>query len=48
MVNDKEEVKRAFDRFVVQQAREQKCYDDEVIDVIHEHILDIIVNNRRF
>ena len=44
MVNDKEALKKAFNRFVTQQAREQECYDDEVIDVIHEYILDIIAN----
>ena len=44
MVNDKESVKKAFNRFVTQQAREQECYDDEVIDIIHEHILDIIAS----
>ena len=27
MVNDKEQVKKAFDRFLVQQAREQECKD---------------------
>lgn len=45
MVNDKEAVKKAFDRFVTQQAREQECHDDEVIHVIHEHILDIIASD---
>ena len=42
MVNDKEQVKKAFNRFVTQQAREQECHDDEVIRVIHEYVLDII------
>ena len=45
MVNDKEQVKKAFNRFVVQQAREQECYDDEIVDVVHEYILDIISTN---
>ena len=45
MVNDKEALKKAFNRFVTQQAREQKCHDNEVIYVIHEYILDIIANS---
>lgn len=45
MVNDKEALKKAFNRFVTQQAREQECYDDEVIDVIHEYLLDITSNS---
>lgn len=45
MVNDKEELKRAFNRFVTQQAREQECYEDEVIDVIHDYITRIMANN---
>lgn len=44
MVNDKETLKKAFDRFVTQQAREQECHDDEVIDVIHKYILYVIEN----
>ena len=40
MVNDKEEVKRAFDRFLIQQAREQECKDDEVAVVIYNHLRD--------
>lgn len=40
MVKDKEAVKKAFNRFVIQQAREQECYDDEIRDVIHEYILN--------
>ena len=38
MVNDKEEVKKAFDRFLVQQAREQECHDDEVAVVVYDHL----------
>ncbi len=45
MVKDKEAVKKAFNRFVTQTARENICYDDEIIDIVHEHILDIIANN---
>ena len=41
MVNDKEEVKKAFDRFLTQTAREQECHDDEVIEVIHEYIVEL-------
>ena len=44
MVNDKEALTKAFNRFVTQQAREQECHDDEVIDVVHEYILDIIAS----
>ena len=40
MVNDKEEVKRAFDRFLVQQAREQNCKDDEIAIVVYDHLRD--------
>lgn len=45
MVNDKEQIKKAFNRFVTQQAREQECKDDEIINVIHEHMLDIIASD---
>lgn len=38
MVNNKESIKKAFNRFVTQQAREQECHDDEIIDVIREYI----------
>lgn len=38
MVNDIEEVKKAFDRFLVQQAREQECHDDEVAFVVYDHL----------
>ena len=40
MVNDKEEVKKAFDRFLVQQAREQNCKDDEIAVVVYNHLRD--------
>ena len=40
MVNDKEEVKRAFDRFLIQQAREQECTDDDVALVVYNHLRD--------
>ena len=40
MVNNKEAVKKAFDRFLVQQAREQNCKDDEVAVVIHDYLRD--------
>ena len=40
MVNDKETVKKAFDRFLIQQAKEQKCRDDEVAVVIYNHLRD--------
>lgn len=40
MVNDKEEVKKAFDRFLVQQAREQNCKDDEIAVVIYDYLRD--------
>jgi len=40
MVNDKEQVKKAFDRFLIQQAREQECYEDEVAVVVYDHLRD--------
>ena len=40
MVSDKEEVKKAFDRFLVQQAREQNCKDDEIAVVVYNHLRD--------
>lgn len=40
MVNDKEEVKKAFDRFLTQTAREQECKDDEVAVVIYDYLRD--------
>ena len=38
MVNDKEQVKKAFERFLNQQAREQECHDDEVAVVIYDYL----------
>ena len=40
MVNNKEQVKKAFDRFLVQQAREQECRDDEIALVVYNHLRD--------
>ena len=40
MANNKEEVKKAFDRFLVQQAREQNCKDDEIAVVVYNHLRD--------
>jgi hypothetical protein len=40
MVNDKEQVKKAFDRFLTQMAREQECKDDEVAVVIYNYLRD--------
>ena len=40
MVKNKDDVKKAFDRFLVQQAREQNCKDDEVAVVIYDHLRD--------
>lgn len=40
MVNDKEAVKKAFDRFLTQTAREQECRDDEVALVVYNHLRD--------
>ena len=45
MVRDKEALKKAFNRFVTQQAREQGCHDSEVIDIIYEHLICIIENS---
>lgn len=38
MLKDKEQVKKAFDRFLVQQAREQNCKDDEVAVVVYDYL----------
>ena len=40
MVNDKEQVKKAFDRWLTQTAREQECRDDEVACVVYDHLRD--------
>ena len=40
MPNDKEEVKKAFDRFLVQTAREQECHDDEIACVVYDYLRD--------
>ncbi len=40
MVNNKEEVNKAFDRFIVQQAREQNCEDDEIAVIVYNHLRD--------
>lgn len=40
MVNNKEEVKKAFDRFLVQTARKQNCKDDEIAVVVYNHLRD--------
>jgi len=45
MVNDKEALKKAFNRFVTQQAREQECHDDEIIDIIYGLLIDSIENS---
>ena len=42
MVNDKKATSNSFKRWVTQTAREQECYEDEVVDVIHEYIVDSI------
>ena len=40
MVKNKDDVKKAFDRFLVQQAREQNCKDDEVAVVVYDYLRD--------
>ena len=40
MLKDKEQVKKAFDRFLIQQAREQECYDDEIAVVVYDYLRD--------
>ena len=40
MLKDKEQVKKAFDRFLIQQAREQECYDDEIAVVVYNYLRD--------
>ena len=42
MVNDKEQVKKAFDRWLTQTAREQECKDDEVALVVYNYLADIL------
>ena len=38
MVTDKEAVKKSFDRFLVQMAREQNCKDDEIAVIVYDHL----------
>ena len=40
MPNDKNAIKKAFDRFLTQMAREQECKDDEVAVVIYDYLRD--------
>ena len=46
MVNDKEEVKKSLNRWLIQTAREQECKDDEVALVAYNLLADIIYLNR--
>ena len=39
MVTDKEAIKKSFDRFLIQMAREQNCKDDEIaVVVVYDHL----------
>ena len=38
MITDKEAVKKSFDRFLVQMAREQNCKDDEIAVIVYDHL----------
>ena len=38
MVNNKEAVKKSFDRFLIQMAREQNCKDDEIAVIVYDHL----------
>lgn len=38
MVNDIKAVKKAFDRFLTQQAREQEAHDDEIAVVVYDYL----------
>ena len=38
MVADKEAVKKSFDRFLIQMAREQNCKDDEIAVIVYDHL----------
>ena len=40
MITDKDAVKKEFDRFLVQTAREQSCKDDEVAVIIYDYLKD--------
>ena len=40
MITNKDAVKKTFDRFLVQQAREQNCKDDEITVVVYNHLRD--------
>lgn len=40
MVNNEEEVKKAFNRFLTQTAREQNCKDDEIAVIISDYLKD--------
>ena len=40
MVKDKEAVKESLDRWIMQQAREQGCRDDEIAYVAYKHLTD--------
>lgn len=42
MLINKEETIKSFKRWITQTAREQECCDDEVVNVIHEFIVNSI------
>ena len=40
IVKDKDAVEKALDRFLIQQAREQQCTDDDIALVVYNHLKD--------
>lgn len=44
MIINREEIIKSFKRWITQTAREQRYTDDEVIDIVHDYIVDFIIN----
>ena len=42
MLINKEEAIKSFKRWITQTAREQRCHEDEIVDVVHKFIVDSI------
>ena len=40
MVKDKEEVRKSFERWIIQTAREQDCYDNEIAVIAYDYLKD--------
>lgn len=45
MLINKEETIKSFKCWINTTVKEQECTDDEVIDIIHEYIIDSIAEN---